>query len=148
MNTLDITTFKNNIFDTLQSWIDERIDSLVENNPRLQIASVYIKRGVKNYILREHDKINSFIDNATLFLCDESGSIDTETLFNDMMNVFCDMEEVPFGKGFIQGTIGKGTIRFALPNNPVVNILFGDTGAIKITEADILELKRHILTHE
>ena len=55
------------------------------------------------------------------------------------------MEEMPFGKGFIRGTIGKGSIRFALPDNPITSILFGKTGAIKITDADLMELKKLLI---
>lgn len=56
-----------------------------------------------------------------------------------------EMEEMPFGKGFIRGTIGKGSIRFALPDNPITSILFGKTGAIKITDADLMELKKLLI---
>ncbi len=87
------------------------------------------------------------IDNASLFICDENGNVDADLLFEDMMQMFREMDEVPFGKGFIQGSFGKGIIRFRLPDNPVVNLLFGNTGAIKITDADILELKK-IITEE
>ena len=62
-------------------------------------------------------------------------------LFKDMMTMFRDMDETPFGKGFIKGTIGKGVIRLKLPENPIFNLMFGNTGAIKITEADFMELK-------
>lgn len=142
---ISITELRDKLMDTLQLWIDERIDNLADSYPKLKIASVYLKRGTKNYILRERETIGYMIDNASLFLCDENGNVDVDTLFNDLLHVFRDMDEVPFGAGFIRGTFGNGTIRFALPDNPVVNLLFGDTGAIKITDADILELKK-ILT--
>lgn len=145
MSTKNITELKDNISDSLFQWIDERIDGLVETNPKLKIASVYLKRGAKNYVLRERGKIDAMIDNASLFLCDENGNLDADVLFSDLMQMFRDMDEVPFGKGFIQGTFGKGTIRFALPESPIINLLFGDTGAIKITDADILELKKIIM---
>lgn len=147
MNIKTITELKDNIYDSLQSWIDERIDELAVSNPKLKVASVYLKRGAKNYILRERGKIDSMIDNASLFLCDDDGNVDADMLFDDLMQMFRDMDEVPFGKGFIHGTFGKGTIRFALPDNPMVNLLFGNTGAIKITDVDILELK-NIITEQ
>lgn len=123
-----ITEIKDKMADSLLLWIDDRIDTLVEANPKLKVASVYLKRGAKNYIAKERDNLNTMIDNASLFLCDENGNIDADMLFNDLIVMFREMDEMPFGKGFIRGTIGKGNIRIALPDNPVSNILFGNTG--------------------
>lgn len=137
-NLLDL---KNKTIDSLEVWIDGRIDDFVAQNPNLKIASVYMKRGAKNYLARERGKIENVIDNAALFICDEQGNIDTDMLFKDMMTMFREMDETPFGKGLVQGTVGKGIIRLKLPDNPIFNLMFGNTGAIKITEADFLELK-------
>ena len=132
---------KNKTIDSLEVWIDGRIDDFVAQNPNLKIASVHMKRGAKNYLARERGKIENVIDNAALFICDEQGNIDTDMLFKDMMTMFREMDETPFGKGLVQGTVGKGIIRLKLPDNPIFNLMFGNTGAIKITEADFLELK-------
>lgn len=132
---------KDKMIDSLEAWADNRIDDFVSQNPNLKVASVYMKRGAKNYLARERGKIENVIDNAALFICDEDGNVDGDMLFKDMMTMFKDMEETPFGKGLFQGTIGKGTIRLKLPDNPVFNLMFGNTGAIKITEADFIELK-------
>lgn len=132
---------KNKTIDLLEVWIDGRIDDFVAQNPNLKIASVYMKRGAKNYLARERGKIENVIDNAALFICDEQGNIDADMLFKDMMTMFREMDETPFGKGLVQGTVGKGIIRLKLPDNPIFNLMFGNTGAIKITEADFLELK-------
>lgn len=137
-----LSEFKESVADVLQVWIDGRINGLAESYPNLKVASVYLKRGAKNYIIRERERIDAMIDNASLFICDENGNIDADTLFADLMRMFRDMDEMPFGYGVIQGTIGKGIIRFALPDNALTNVLFGDTGAIRITEADITELKK------
>lgn len=136
-----LSGLKDKMIDSLESWADNRIDDFVSQNPNLKVASVYMKRGAKNYLARERGKIENVIDNAALFICDEDGNIDADMLFKDMMTMFKDMEETPFGKGLLQGTIGKGTIRLKLPDNPVFNLMFGNTGAIKITEADFIELK-------
>ena len=39
----------------------------------------------------------------------------------------------------------KIVIRFVIPNNPITGLLFGDTGAIRITEEDLKELKEIII---
>ena len=141
----NITELKDKLAESLQLWIDERIDGLVSNNPQLKVASVYLKRGAKNFLAKQKDGIGDMIDNAALFLCDENGNVDADLLFNDMLSMLREMEEMPFGKGFIRGTIGKGSIRFALPDNPITSILFGKTGAIKITDADLIELKKLLI---
>lgn len=138
---ISLAEFKDNILDAFRIWIEERVDSLAESNPRLKVASVYLKRGARNYISRERGEISGMIDNVSLFLCDENGNIDTDMLLDDLMQMFRDMEEVPFGAGLVRGTFGNGAIRFVLPDNPVINLLFGDIGAIKITDSDLLELK-------
>ncbi len=142
-----VVEFKDRLMSSLEAWAESRIDDFSANNPRMAIASVYMKRGVKNYLNRESDRIGNMINDAALFLCDESGHIDTEMLFDDLMSVFKEMEEIPFGKGFIRGTLGKGVIRFQLPDNPITGILFGESQSIKITSRDFLELKE-ILTTE
>lgn len=137
----NITELKEKLAESLKTWMEERIDSLAAANPKLKIASVYLKRGATNYIARESGKIDKMIDDAALFICDEEGNFSPDMLFDDLMTMLREMEEVPFGSGLMQGTIGKGVIRFKLPDNPVFSLLFGDTGAIKITEADFMELK-------
>ena len=142
----NLINFKEKLANSFEVWADGRIDDFVVQNPNLKIASVYMKRGVKNYLVKEKGKIDGMIDSAALFLCDEEGNIDADMLFNDMLTMFRDMDEMPFGKGFLQGTIGKGVLRFQLPDNPVFNLLFGNTGAIKITDADFIELKELFTT--
>ncbi len=137
----NITELKEKLAESLKTWLEERIDSLAAANPKLKIASIYLKRGATNYIARESGKIDKMIDDAALFICDEEGNFSPDMLFDDLMTMLREMEEVPFGSGLMQGTIGKGVIRFKLPENPVFSLLFGDTGAIKITEADFMELK-------
>jgi len=132
------------VTSSLETWIEDRIDEFVGSNPKLKMASVYMKRGAKNYLAREKGKIGNMIDSAALFICDENGDIDAEMLFDDMMTMFREMEETPFNMGIFNGAIGKGMIRFQLPNNPIFNLLFGDTGAIKITDSDFVELKNLI----
>lgn len=141
----NITELKDKLIDSLQLWADERIDDFASGNPRLKVASVYLKRGAKNFLVKQKDAMGTMIDNAALFLCDENGNVDADLLFNDLLAMFREMDEIPFGKGLIQGTIGKGNIRFALPNNPIKSVLFGNTGAIKITDTDLIELKKLIM---
>ena len=61
--------------------------------------------------------------------------------FEDRMKMLAAMDEVPFGRGIIRGTIGKGVIRIEVPDGPVWGLLFGNTGAIKLTADDFNALR-------
>lgn len=136
-----ITDLKERLSDSIETWAEGRIDDFVTQNPNLKIASIYMKRGMRNYLAREKGRIDEMVDNAALFICDEEGNVDAKMLFDDFLTIFRGMEETPFAKGFIRGTIGKGVVRIQLPDNPAFNMLFGNTGGIKITETDLIELK-------
>ena len=69
----NITGLKDKMIDSLEVWADNRIDDFVSQNPNLKVASVYMKRGAKNYLARERGKIGDMIDSASLFICDEEG---------------------------------------------------------------------------
>ena len=137
---MSIEDLKNNIPDILKNWADGRIDNLVRSNPRLSTASVYIKRGIKNYIDRESEAITRMLDNASLFLL-EDGKLDADAVFNDLMNVLNTMPETEFRTGIVRGTIGNGAVRFLMPDGLFWSILLGDTGAIKLTTDDFSLLR-------
>lgn len=48
-----ITEIKDKMADSLLLWVDDRIDTLVEANPKLKVASVYLKRGAKTISSRK-----------------------------------------------------------------------------------------------
>lgn len=132
---------KNKVTEGVLRWIEERVDSLVEDNPGLRPAGKYLKRGLSNMIRRENDKIEKSIGNLMLFIADENGNYDLDMLLDDALSMFQAMPERPFDLGLFHGTVGNGVIRVQLPDNPLVSFLMGDTGAIKITGDDIKELK-------
>ena len=139
---IDIGTLKKTFLSSVETWADSLIDDFVASHTAMLPGASYMKRGVKNYLAKEEEAIGRMIDQASLFICDEQGQIDTDALFDDLLSVFKNMDEVPFGKGALQGTIGKGAVRFRLPENTFVSLLFGNnTQAIKITGEDMLALK-------
>lgn len=141
MNTEKIQELKEKAPDMLKAWVDSRIDNLTRNNPSLAVTSTYLKRGARNYIDRETGKLGTIIDDAALFLVGDDGRLDINTVFADMMKMLAAMDEVPFGRGIIRGTIGKGVIRVEVPDGPVWGLLFGNTGAIKLTADDFNALR-------
>lgn len=132
---------KNKVVSSLDTWGNNLIDSFVSDKPRLKPLSVYMKRGLTNGLVRYDGKITKAVDDAMMFIGDENGNYDTSKIFDDVMSMFKDMDEMNFNLGPLDGTIGKGIIRIKIPNNMFTSMLFGDTGAIKITESDIMDLK-------
>lgn len=132
---------KDKVTHGLHSWMDERIDQFVLDNPALAPVGKYLKRGVSNLIAREDERIAKGIDSLMLFIADDRGNYDMEILFDDALSMFKMMPESPFDLGPLRGTIGAGMIRIQLPDNPLVSLFMGNTGAIKITEEDFEELK-------
>lgn len=138
---------KNKLISSVRQWADQRIDAFFTENKQFKPVSLYLKRAVNNLLIREDMKIESWVDNAMLFIADERGEYNPEMLFDDALAIFKEMEEMPFDTGILNGSIGKGQIRIELPNSPIRSFLFGDMKAIRITGADFEEL-RAILTEE
>lgn len=145
---MNIPTLKDKILDSLDLWLEERIDDMIKDNTSLAIPSVYLKRGCHNIINKYEGKISEGIDNAALFLTDENGNIDTKTIFEDIMKIFSSMEETSFDIGIIKGIVGKGKVSLTLPDNILTNIVFGSNKAITFNEDDFLELKDLLLEEQ
>lgn len=105
------------------------------------IIGKYLKRGVHNILVQKDKEITEKVEGFMLFAADENGNYDKEELFDDAMNVFKSMKPYKFEQGFLKGTIGEGSILVELPDNALMNFILGETNAIRITEADFLELK-------
>lgn len=145
---MNIPTLKDKILDSLDLWLEERIDDMIKDNTSLAIPSVYLKRGCHNIINKYEGKISEGIDNAALFLTDENGNIDAKTIFEDIMKIFSSMEETSFDIGIIKGVVGKGKVSLTLPDNILTNIVFGSNKAITFNEDDFLELKDLLLEEQ
>ena len=145
---MNIPAFKDKILDSLDLWLEERIDDMIKDNTSLAIPSVYLKRGCHNIINKYEGKISEGIDNAALFLTDENGNIDAKTIFEDIMKIFSSMEETSFDIGIIKGMVGKGKVSLTLPDNILTNIVFGSNKAITFYEDDFLELKDLLLEEQ
>lgn len=138
---MNMTELKEKLLESVDVWADARIDDMVKGNPMLAIPSVYMKRAAHNIISKNKDKWDKSIDNATLFLADENGNIDADTIFTDAMQMLKVVENYHFDFGIIHGHIDNGTISIDLPDNPFIAILFGSKRSINFTEEDFVELK-------
>lgn len=138
---MNVTEFKEKLLTSLDLWADARISEMVKENPALAIPSVYMKRASHNIIAKHKDSWGKSIDNATLFIADEDGNIDADTIFSDLMQMLENISNYEFDIGFIKGRIDGGALVIDLPDNIITTILFGSKKSISFTKTDFEELK-------
>ena len=138
---MNVTELKEKLLTSLGLWADARISDMVKETPALAIPSVYMKRASHNIIAKHKDSWGKSIDNATLFIADENGNIDADTIFTDLMQMLESISNYEFDLGFVKGRIDGGTLSVDLPDNIITNILFGSKKSISFTKTDFDELK-------
>ena len=144
---MNVTELKEKLLTSLDLWADARISDMVKENPALAIPSVYMKRASHNIIAKHKDSWGKSIDNATLFIADEDGNIDADTIFSDLMQMLENISNYEFDLGFIKGRIDGGALIIDLPDNIITTILFGSKKSISLTKDDFEEL-RSLITAE
>ena len=144
---MNVTELKEKMLTSLDLWADARISDMVKENPALAIPSVYMKRASHNIIAKHKDSWGKSIDNATLFIADEDGNIDADTIFSDLMQMLENISNYEFDLGFVKGRIDGGALVIDLPDNIITTILFGSKKSISFTKADFEEL-RSLVTAE
>lgn len=137
----ELGKFKSDLKTNMQAWAEGKINDLGKTQPRLKTASVYLKRGLNNWLEREDKHINRIVDNLTLFIADEKGQINTDIIIEDLMEMFKGMEVQEMELGMFHVAYGKGEINISIPHNPMLDIIFGNLGHVKITADDLLEMK-------
>ena len=138
---MNVTELKEKLLTSLDLWADARISDMVKENPALAIPSVYMKRASHNIIAKHKDSWGKSIDNATLFIADEDGNIDADTIFSDLMQMLENISNYELDLGFIKGRIDRGALSIDLPDNIITTILFGSKKSISFTKDDFEELK-------
>lgn len=126
----------------VRKWAYGKIDELAADRPKLKAASVYLKRGLNNYMEREDKRINSMVDGLTLFVADKDGNIDTDMLIDDAVTMFKEMDVNYADMGIFGVEYGKGAVTINIPHNLFLDMIFGDLGKIRITAEDLLEIKQ------
>lgn len=130
------------IMDAFEEWALGIVDGFTANNPKMMMAGVYVKNGIRNYRKREEERIGEMIDDAALFIADEHGNVNVDKLAQDAIRFLQDADEIPYELGFIKGTIGKGAIRLHLPDNWLMRMVLGDKGCLAIKDTDIMKLAK------
>lgn len=127
---------------SVRTWAETKIDELCEARPRLKAASVYLKRGLNNWLDREEKQVDDMVDILALFVADSEGKIDADMLIDDAVKMFREMDVNFFEIGAFNIEYGKGEVIVHIPHNVFLDLIFGDLGQVKITADDLLELKK------
>lgn len=143
---MNLQKLKERLAPSIETWIDARIDDMIKGNPSLAIPSVYMKRAAHNIVCRNKEEWEEKIDKLSLFVADENGVVDAESVFDDAMQILKAMEKKPFDIGVLHGTIGDGCISIDMPDGIISALLFGSNKSIAITTDDIAELKNILIT--
>ena len=136
-----ITEIKNRLVDSVERWGGSLIDTLGEQHPKISPLKLYIKRGLHNSLSRYDAEIERAIDNVMLFVGDERGEYQVSEVWDDLLGILGEMDEMDISLGVVDATIGKGNIAIHLPRNPIIGMFFGDVGTVRITGEDLRELK-------
>lgn len=129
------------VTNAVRQWSVRKIDELCADRPKLKAASVYLKRGLNNWLDREGNKAVEMVDTLALFAADKDGNIDANTLVDDAVAIFREMDKNYTEVGAFGVEYGLGEVVIHIPHNLLLDMIFGDLGQIKITADDILELK-------
>lgn len=142
---MKIEELKEKLLTSIDLWTDARIDDLAKGNPMLAIPSVYMKRAAHNMIARKKDAWGEQMDTAALFLADENGEINADTVFEDMKQMLKAIEDYHFDLGALHGHIDGGKIFVDLPDNMMTTLLFGSKKSVGIGGEDLMELKSLVM---
>lgn len=137
----EISQLKGDMKTAICHWAERKIDTLATEKPKLVPASVYLKRGLHNWLDSNDASIDEMIDTTVMFIADKDGNIDINTVLTDAMNMFKHMERQYTKWGIFGVEYGKGEIIVNIPHNPLLDIVFGDLGQVKINMDDIMEIK-------
>lgn len=138
MKIEDINQFKGTIKNALQDWGNAKIDEML---PMKTAPKAFLKNGLNNMLTRLDANINKWVDNIFLFVADENGVIDSDTMIDTLVSMFKEMPRKEYSYGSFSAVAGNGEIVISFPHNFLMDMLVGDMGSVKITTEDILELK-------
>ncbi len=142
MKIEDINKFKGIMKSALQDWGEAKIDEMLPNKAA---PKAFLKNGLNNLMVRQDENLNKWIDNLFLFVSDENGIIDSDTMIDTLAGIFKEMPKKEYSFGSFDIAAGSGEVIVSFPHNFLIDMLVGDTGSVKLTTEDILDLKNMIV---
>lgn len=142
MKIEDVNQFKGTIKTALQDWGNAKIDEML---PKKAAPKAFLKNGLNNILTRYDANINKWVDNIFLFVADENGVIDSDTMIDTLADIFKEMPKKEYSFGAFGMVAGAGEVTISFPHNFLMDLLVGDMGSVKFTTEDILEFKELIV---
>jgi len=142
MKIKDVNKFKGIMKSALQDWGNARIDEML---PDKAAPKAFLKNGLNNLISRQDENLNKWIDNIFLFVADENGVIDSDTMIDMLVGMFREMPKKEYGFGPLGIIAGGGEIVISFPHNFLMDMLVGDMGSVRLDTEDIIGLKNLIV---
>lgn len=141
MKTHDINLLKGKVKDAALSWISSQIDYLLPNKVA---GRAILKNAANNLLVRFDDKINGGIDAAFILFADQNGNIDSDTIVDSLCAMFEEMDVTEYSFYGFDAKIGKGQMSIEFPRSFFSELLAGELGGVKITSADIKQIKDYL----
>lgn len=142
MKIEDVNQFKGVMKNALQGWGNAKIDEML---PQKAAPKALLKNGLNNLLARYDADINKWADSIFLFVADENGVIDSDTMVDTLAGIFKEMPKKEYSYGSFSAVAGNGEIVISFPHNFLIDMLVGDMGSVRLTIEDILEIKSLIV---
>lgn len=141
MKTNDINLMKGKVKDAVLTWVDAQIDCLLPNKAA---GRSLLKNAANNILTRYDEKINKGMDAAFLLFADKDGKMDSDTIVDSLCSMLDEMTPSEYAFYGFEAKIGSGEICVDFPRSFLSELIAGDIGGVKITSADIKQIKDYL----
>lgn len=138
MKIEDVNQFKGVVKNALQDWGNAKIDEMLAKKAA---PKAFLKNGLNNMLTRFDANINKWVDNIFLFVANEDGVIDSDSMIDTLAGIFKEMPKKEYSFGSFSAIAGGGEVIISFPHNFLMDMLVGDMGSVKFTTEDILDFK-------
>lgn len=142
MKTEDLNALKGKMKDAAVKWSHQQIDGLFPEQPK---ARALLKNGAANLIGRWDAEVNKGLDMAFVLFGDQSGTIDSDTMVDMVLDMLQEMPQQSYEFGPFALTAGKGEVAVRWERSFVVDMLTGGMDGVRFTRADFAEIKNLII---
>lgn len=141
MKTNDINLMKGKVKDAVLTWVDAQIDCLLPNKAA---GRSLLKNAANNILTRYDEKINKGMDAAFILFADKDGKMDSDTIVDSLCSMLDEMTPSEYAFFGFEAKIGSGEICVDFPRSFLSELIAGDIGGVKITSADIKQIKDYL----
>lgn len=141
MKTTDINLLKGKVKDAVLAWVGSQVDYLLPNKAT---GRALLKNAANNILARFDGKINEGMDAAFLLFADKDGNIDSDSVVDSLCSMLDEMTPSEYSFYGFDAKIGDGEICIDFPRSFLSELITGDIGGVKITSADIKQMKDYL----